>query len=657
MTNAVVGALRVDLGLDSSAFTAGLANARKSLQGVGKSMQNIGKQMSVGVTAPLAGFGALTLQTAGDFEASMNRVQAALGATEGEFTALRELARDMGSTTQFSASEAADAIEILAKNGLAASDILGGALEASLTLAASAATDMGSAGDVATDVMQNFGKSADDLGAVVDGINGVLLESKFGFDEYRQALGQAGGVAGSLGVDLAEFNAVIAATSSSFASGSDAGTSFKTFLQRLSPDTKEAAETMERLGIEFYDAQGQLKSMAEVAGELRDGMSGLSEQAQSTALSDIFGADAVRTAVGLMREGAEGIRDLETEIASASASDQAAARMEGLNGTMKELRSAFEELQLAIADSGLLETFTGIVEATTGLVRMAGDLDPKLVQLGASFAALAAALGPLLIGGGIIIAAAGGPAFAITAAIAGLTAAAIAFAPELRAAKDAVVEFSAGVIDYVQAVPSEIMDAFAELPAQMAQIGRDIMSGLWDGLKGKFADVKEGISGFASGLADGVRERLGIQSPSRVFREIGENIMQGLGDGLADAGAQIQSTVSGIFDGIGRQVSDMVKGVLSGATTLRDGMADILGGIGGQMIDTAMSDLFSAIPGFALGTNFAPGGMAIVGERGPELVNLPRGSQVVPNHRPTRRRRRQHEPHRQREWCARERRD
>ena len=62
-------------------------------------------------------------------------------------------------------------------------------------------------------------------------------------------------------------------------------------------------------------------------------------------------------------------------------------------------------------------------------------------------------------------------------------------------------------------------------------------------------------------------------------------------------------------------------------------MAGILGGIGDKMIDTAVSGLFSALPGFALGTNFAPGGLAIVGERGPELVDLPRGSQVVPNHR------------------------
>ena len=124
----IVGALRVDLGLDSAQFSKGLKDAQASLRAAGKRMSQVGQQMSVALTAPLAGMGALTLRTAGDFEASMNRVGAALGATEDEFATLRGLAREMGGTTRFSATEAADAIEVLAKNGLDASNILGGAL-------------------------------------------------------------------------------------------------------------------------------------------------------------------------------------------------------------------------------------------------------------------------------------------------------------------------------------------------------------------------------------------------------------------------------------------------------------------------------------------------------------------------------------------------
>ncbi|WP_370286951.1 phage tail tape measure protein [Pseudooceanicola nanhaiensis] len=635
MSNAVVGALRVDLGLDSSAFAAGLQNARNSLQGVGKSMARVGANMSAAVTAPLAGLAGLTLRTAGEFEAGMNRVQAALGASEDEFTALRGAARDLGATTQFSATEAANAIEILAKNGLTASEILGGALESSLTLAASAGTDMASAGDLATDVMLNFGKGAEDLSTVVDGVNGVLLASKFGFDDYRMALAQAGGVAGGLGVSLEEFNAVIAATSSTFASGSDAGTSFKTFLQRLVPASAPAAGAMRELGLEFFDAQGNMKSMADIAQELQDGLSGLSEEARSEALTTIFGQDALRTAIGLMREGSAGIAELDAAIGSASASDQAAARMKGLNGTMKELRSAFEELQLAIADSGLLEAFTSLVKGAAGLARQVGELDPKFLKAGVAIGALGAVIGPILVTLGLMVTALGAvsaPVLAVVAVIGTLTAAAIALSPELVAAKDAILGFGAKVVEVVSTLAGDIAAAFAELPAQMVQIGKDILNGLWQGLTSKYQEVKDGITGFAGGLVESVKVKLGIQSPSKVFREIGTNIMQGLGQGLENTGAQVQSSMGGVFQGINTQIKGLIKGVLTNTMSLKEGVSGILGGLADRFLNLGIDSLFSMIPGFATGTNYAPGGLAWVGERGPELVNLPRGSQVTPSH-------------------------
>lgn len=222
--SAFIGALRVTLGIDTAEFQEGIKSAQDEMKRVGSQMQAAGKAMSLAVTAPITGFGALIIKTAGDFEASMNRVDAALGASSAEIAQLRDMAKELGATTQFSASQAADAIEMLAKNGLNASQILGGALEASLLLSAASGGDLSASADLATDVMLNFGKTADDLGGVVDGVTGVMLASKFGFDDYRLALAQAGGVAGGLGVTLEDFNATIAATSARFASGSDAGT-------------------------------------------------------------------------------------------------------------------------------------------------------------------------------------------------------------------------------------------------------------------------------------------------------------------------------------------------------------------------------------------------------------------------------------------------
>lgn len=120
MASAVIGSLRVVLGIDTALFDKGLADAMKSLKGIGKSMQSVGKNMSGFLTAPIVGFGALTVKTAGDFEAAMNRVDAATGATADEFKAMRDMAVELGAETSFSASESADAMEMLAKNGLKA---------------------------------------------------------------------------------------------------------------------------------------------------------------------------------------------------------------------------------------------------------------------------------------------------------------------------------------------------------------------------------------------------------------------------------------------------------------------------------------------------------------------------------------------------------
>ena len=318
MTSSVIGALRVVLGIDTAAFTKGLSLAQARLAKVGKQMQATGRAMTGSLTLPITGVGAAVLKTSGDFEASMNRVRAALGTTETEFARLKESAADMGRTTQFSASEAAGAIEILAKNGLSAAQILDGALAASLTLAAAGSTDLSTAGDIATDVMLAFGKEAGELHSVVDGVAGVLLKSKFGIDDYRLALGQAGGVAGGLGVELEDFNVALAATSELFSGGSDAGTSFKTFLTRLTPASAPAAAAMEELNLQFFDAQGNMKSLADVAEELRTGLDGLSETAKAKALLDIFGRDALRTAIGLAAEGADGINNLSEAIKSVS---------------------------------------------------------------------------------------------------------------------------------------------------------------------------------------------------------------------------------------------------------------------------------------------------------------------------------------------------
>ncbi|RJE81275.1 phage tail tape measure protein [Paracoccus sp. JM45] len=492
----VIGNLRVVLGLDSGAFQRGLSNATASLRGVGRNMQNIGAGMSAAVTAPLVGFGALSLKAAGDFEASMNRVQAATGASVDQMTDLEQAALEMGQTTQFKASQAAEAIEILAKNGLSAADIMGGALQGSMLLAASSGADLASSGDLATDVMLQFGKKAGDLTGLVDGMTGVLLTSKFGFDDYRLAVAQAGGVAGGLGVEFEDFNAAIAGTSSLFASGSDAGTSFKTFLQRLVPASAPAAAAMEELGLEFFNFDGSMKSMAEVSQELQDGLAGLSDEARNDALSTIFGTDALRTAIGLAEQGADGIDRLKASIGEVSATQQAEARMKGFNGEMLKLKSAVEALMIAVGNSGILEFATDLAQRFTSFMLRLKETNPELLKMGVIFGAVAVALGPVLVGLGLMIAWIG-PLIGLVAALAspfGIAAAAIA------AAGAAIYTNWDTVGPWFKHLATAIGQHFTGLVEILSGILTGDMAMVVQGFK----DSWQGLTGFWEGLWDGL---------------------------------------------------------------------------------------------------------------------------------------------------------
>lgn len=397
---ATIGSAFVEIGANTGKFDAAINAVDRKLKDFGKQnaklFKSIGENLTLGVTTPIVGLGAKILQTAGNFEKAMNGVKAITQATGAEFEALTNKAEQLGATTQFSATEAAAGIETLARNGLNATQILAGAADASLALAAATGTDLANAADIATDAMLQFGFKATELDGVINKITGATVNSKFSIDDMRLALAQAGGVAGKVGVSFSDFTAGIAATSSAFSSGADAGTSFKTFLTTLAPKTKEAVNLQQKLKLEFFDSAGNMKSMSEIAGILEKSFSGLTEQQKIQYSQTLFGTDAMRTALTLADTGAAKFDKLAESIGKVSASEQAKIRMQGFNGAMKTLSSAFEAVQIAIAKSGLLDFFTMFVNKVTGVLQAISRLNPKLLSIVTIVAAIAAAVGPVV---------------------------------------------------------------------------------------------------------------------------------------------------------------------------------------------------------------------------------------------------------------------
>ncbi|RWO23372.1 phage tail tape measure protein [Mesorhizobium sp.] len=381
---------------------AQIKSLAESFNEAGEAIQNVGKTLTASLTLPIVGAGAVALKQAADFEKAMNSfaVNAAVAGTA--FKEAEKKAQELGQASVFSSTEAAEGMTELAKVGLDFKTIMGGAADAMVNLAAANDAGLASAASVVGDVINQFRLSASQLPGIVDSITGATIESKLSFDDYTLAIGQAGGAAGALGVQFEEFNAVIAATASSFASGSDAGTSFKTFLTRLVPQSKQAAAMMEKLGLNFFDASGKMKSMSQIAQELQTKLGKLSQEDLNDAVSTIFGTDALRTAIALMRQGGNGIDDMMAKLKATDSAEIAATRVKGLWGEIDQLKSAVENLSIAIGKSGLLDFATNIVIQLTDWTQALATLNPEILKFGTIVAGLVASIGPLLLGLGLM---------------------------------------------------------------------------------------------------------------------------------------------------------------------------------------------------------------------------------------------------------------
>lgn len=357
-----VAKLLARLELDTTGFQSGLNSIPGMLNSVGGSMTQIGGTITRGITLPLIAAGAAVvalgghaLKTGADFEKAMSGVGAIVGATESEIKQLSDTAIKLGMDPNLivSASQAAGVMEELAKNGLTAQEIMGGAAEGAIALANATGTDFATAAQIASTAMALFNIEAADMATVVDQVTAVANMSRFTAEDFASAVGMGGAAAKSAGVDFKEFTAVIASLADYTTSGSDAGTSFKTFLTRLVPITDKATEAMMELGMitedganRFFDAEGNMRSMAEVAGILQETLSGLSEEQRISALHTIFGTDASRAAIGLMETGQQGFEDLMATMAKTDAAKNAETRMNNLAGAVEILGGIFETFQI-----------------------------------------------------------------------------------------------------------------------------------------------------------------------------------------------------------------------------------------------------------------------------------------------------------------------
>lgn len=364
-----------------------------------ESLERVGTAATVGGAAVLAGVG-MAVKSYADFDKAMSSVDAATHETAGNMDLLRQAAIDAGADTAFSAAEAAKGIEELAKAGVSTKDILAGGLDGALALAAAGSLDVGKAAEIAASALVQFKLSGDQVPHVADLLAAGAGKAQGSVEDLGAALNQSGLVASSTGLSIEETTGALSAFASAGLVGSDAGTSFKTMLMALNPNSDAAAKLMEDLGISAYDAQGQFVGMSEYAGILQNALKGMSDEQRNATLKTIFGSDAVRAANVLYEQGADGIAKWEGAVNDAGYAAETAARMQdNLAGDLEKLGGAFDTV-LIQSGSGANEVLRGLVQGLEGFVDAVGRVPAPVLAAGTGVAALVG--GAALIGGTLI---------------------------------------------------------------------------------------------------------------------------------------------------------------------------------------------------------------------------------------------------------------
>ncbi|NVK42100.1 MAG: phage tail tape measure protein [Oceanospirillaceae bacterium] len=374
--------------LDRSLQTAG------NLSLVGAESMRMGKTIGRALLEPI--------NVAADFEEAMDTVKAITGANTQEINELTKTARMLGESTSFSASQAADGMKYLGMAGFETSEIIK-SMPGVLNLAKAGAVDLGRASDISSDILSGFGLEAAQMGRVGDVLAKTFTSSNSTLEMLGETMKYVGPLAKTAGIDIETMAAMTGLLGNAGIKGSQAGTTLRAMLSRLTAPSKEAANTLAMLGVEIENSEGNMRPLLDIIGDLETGMDGMGNVEQLATLKEIFGEEPASGIAELMSLGKEAIMAYEQELRKAGGTSQRISDEMGDNakGGVKEWRSAMESLGITIGD-GLLPQLTPLIKEATAITRRMvtwAAANPETVKtiltLTAGLAGLLLAIGPI----------------------------------------------------------------------------------------------------------------------------------------------------------------------------------------------------------------------------------------------------------------------
>lgn len=384
-----------------------MQEAGQKIEAVGKKISSVGSGMTKGVTAPIVAAAAAAVKVTADFDTSMSKVRALSGATGDEFEALRNKAREMGSTTQYSASEAADALSYMALAGWDTQQMMGG-LDGVLNLAAASGMDLAQASDMVTDYLSAFGLQASDATRMADELAYAQANSNTTTQQLGDAFGNTAAQMHTAGQSMETTTAILEAFANQGLKGSEAGTALSAMVRDITQHMEDGAIKIGDTTIQVQDANGNFRNMIDILADVEKATDGMGSAEKSAALMTTFTARSVKGVSMALTEGTDNIRGYEEELGNAggTAKEMAETMQDNLTGQLTKLKSAVQELGISFGDI-LVPKIRTAVDWVQKQVDKFNRLDSSTKENIVKFGMFAAAAGPVLLVTGKMVEATG----------------------------------------------------------------------------------------------------------------------------------------------------------------------------------------------------------------------------------------------------------
>lgn len=399
------------LELDSSKFQKGFksayndlkvfgdksATAEQKFKGLSSAFVTVGSTMSRSVTLPLAGVGAAALKAGTDFESAMSQVAATMGTTTDKIQNLSKFAQHMGATTAFSATQAAEGLNVLAQSGLTAEEQMT-ALPEVLNLAAAGNLSLADSSTYVVGTLKGFGKGMDEAKRVTDLVAKGATMANTDVRGLGTALSSSSATAKSYGQNMDSVTLSLLRLAEQNVTGEEAATALNRAMMDLYTPTSTAKKALDELGVSVYDAQGNARDFNDVVDELNGRLSGMSEEERNAYKNTIFTTYGLQAFNEMTVSSTEKVNDFKEGLKDAndSALKQAQTQLDNLKGDITLFKSALEGAGIVISNV-LIPNIRNFIQWLTNLVTKFNELSEEQQNFIVKAGIVVAAIGPVLL--------------------------------------------------------------------------------------------------------------------------------------------------------------------------------------------------------------------------------------------------------------------